>query len=248
MWHFGRWIQFSRIIKRSQKPLEKLLINGIFGVEITGYFQVAEKIPNIVISLYEGVVNKVLFPVRSKSAKSPYLISKITHPVALILLLGTGILFYFREYLILIAFNQSWLGVAPLMGVFLVFMPIVIIRSTYSIWWRATAKPSLEFYTSLMSISFIVFAFVFQRFLDFDNLHIALFIAYFIEQIGFLAIVYFWYQSNRLSNISPYLLMSLNTLVVLFTGITATSIILLFFIIIPIIFLPRKLKKTRAIS
>jgi teichuronic acid exporter len=234
LWSFGQWIQLSRILKRSQKPVEKLLINQFFGVELTGLFQVAEKIPSIITSSYEAVVSKVLFPVRAKSNSNSFSISIITRVVVLLITVIVMSAFLIDEYMVVLLFGEDWLNAIPLMRTMLVFLPLVILKGTYGIWWRALKRPFLEFIVSCGAILFSLAILIWGKVISEDSLPLILYFVYFVEASIFIFVVYLWYDDNKFKRILPYTIVLIATSTALFTGAIEIVVCITLGILIPI--------------
>jgi lipopolysaccharide exporter len=148
LFEYGRWILGSGVLVLLATQGDDILVGGILGASMLGFYQMAFRISNAPTTEIVQVISQVTFPAYSKlqgdseKLRAGYL--KVVQLTAAISFLLTGLIFSLGEDFTKIILGEKWLRMVPAMRV-LVFGGLVrSLAATGGYLFHAVGKPSID--------------------------------------------------------------------------------------------------------
>ncbi len=123
---YGRGIVAVNVISAVMYYIDLAVVGREYSPTILGLYQMASKVPEATVVVILWVVSKVLFPLFAKlhaageELREPYLVAT-SYVAALTLPAGVGLFFVARP-LVLVFFGAQWIGAAPMLQAFAIYV------------------------------------------------------------------------------------------------------------------------------
>ncbi len=161
LWSFGKNMYFIKVLNIFQLNMDKLIFGKLFTIIELGYYQIGEKINNIVVNTYLMVFNKAMYPVYSNAKNSnteaSFIPRYIIQCITVFVIPMLAIMALYSNNIIALVFGEKWLPSSTVFSIFSVILIIRLYSNTISLFFRGSGRPGVEVFIKIVYVvSFVV--------------------------------------------------------------------------------------------
>lgn len=121
----GKWVTGAGIFSYLFQNIDNITVGKLLGTANLGYYQQAYSISTLPVSEIGQIFNKVTFPVyvsiSEDKARLKRAFFKTLGVITLLVLVFSGVIFFFSEPIITIFLGKSWLVIEPVLKILAIF-------------------------------------------------------------------------------------------------------------------------------